>query len=55
MTAAGMGLQAGAWAGGVPAQGGKQLGQAVRNAVKQGQGFPEGGRERGLTPEAKAD
>ena len=42
VTAAGMGLQAGAWAGGTAAQGGKQLGQAVRNAVKQGQALSRG-------------
>ena len=35
-------LQAGAWAGGAAAQGGKQLGQAVRNAVKQGQVLSRG-------------
>jgi hypothetical protein len=37
VTAAGLGFQAGGWTGGAAAQGGKQLGQAVRNAVKQGQ------------------
>ena len=42
VTAAGMGLQAGAWAGGAAGQGGKQLGQAVRNAVKQGQALSRG-------------
>jgi type IV secretion system protein TrbL len=42
VTAAGMGYQAGAWAGGAAVQGGKQLGQAVRNAVKQGQALSRG-------------
>jgi P-type conjugative transfer protein TrbL len=42
MTAAGIGYQAGAWAGGAAVQGGKQLGQAVRNAVKQGQALSRG-------------
>ena len=42
MNAAGMGYQAGAWAGGAAVQGGKQLGQAVRNAVKQGQALSRG-------------
>jgi type IV secretion system protein TrbL len=42
VTAAGMGYEAGAWAGGAAVQGGKQLGQAVRNAVKQGQALSRG-------------
>jgi type IV secretion system protein TrbL len=42
VTAAGLGFQAGGWAGGAAAQGGKQLGQAVRNAVKQGQALSRG-------------
>lgn len=42
VTAAGIGYQAGAWAGGAAVQGGKQLGQAVRNAVKQGQALSRG-------------
>ena len=42
VTAAGMGYQAGEWAGGAAVQGGKQLGQAVRNAVKQGQALSRG-------------
>jgi type IV secretion system protein TrbL len=42
VTAAGMGYEAGAWAGGAAVQGGKQLGQAVRNAVKEGQALSRG-------------
>jgi type IV secretion system protein TrbL len=42
VTAAGLGYQAGGWAGGAAVQGGKQLGQAVRNAVKQGQALSRG-------------
>jgi type IV secretion system protein VirB6/type IV secretion system protein TrbL len=42
LAASNMGYQAGAWAGGAAVQGGKQLGQAVRNAVKQGQALSRG-------------
>src|SRR6266481_8738351 len=42
VAAAGIGAQAGAWAGGAAVQGGKQLGSAVRNAVKQGQTLSRG-------------
>jgi type IV secretion system protein VirB6/type IV secretion system protein TrbL len=42
VTAAGLGYQAGGWAGGAAVQGGKELGQAVRNAVKQGQALSRG-------------
>ena len=42
VTAAGMGYEAGAWAGGAAVQGGKQLCQAVRNAVKEGQALSRG-------------
>ena len=42
LNAAGMGYQAGAWTAGAAAQGGKQLGSAVRNAVKQGQALSKG-------------
>jgi type IV secretion system protein VirB6/type IV secretion system protein TrbL len=42
VAAAGIGAQAGAWAAGAAAQGGKQLGTAVRNAVKQGQTLSRG-------------
>jgi type IV secretion system protein VirB6/type IV secretion system protein TrbL len=42
LNAAGLGYQAGAWTAGAAAQGGKQLGSAVRNAVKQGQALSRG-------------
>jgi type IV secretion system protein TrbL len=42
VTAAGIGYQATAWASGAAVQGGKQLGSAVRNAVKQGQALSRG-------------
>ena len=42
LAAAGIGAQAGAWAAGAAAQGGKQLGSAVRNAVKRGQALSRG-------------
>ena len=42
LAAAGMGYQAGSWVSGAAAQGGKQLGSAVRNAVKQGQALSRG-------------
>jgi type IV secretion system protein TrbL len=42
VTAAGLGYAAAEWAGGAAVQGGKQLGQAVRNAVKQGQALSRG-------------
>jgi type IV secretion system protein TrbL len=42
LVASNMGYQAGAWAGGAAVQGGKQLGHAVRNAVKQGQALSRG-------------
>ena len=42
LAASGMGYRAGAWVGSAAAEGGKQLGQAVRNAVKQGQTLSRG-------------
>jgi P-type conjugative transfer protein TrbL len=42
VAAAGIGAQAGAWAGGAAVQGGKQLGSAVRAAVKRGQTLSRG-------------
>jgi type IV secretion system protein VirB6/type IV secretion system protein TrbL len=42
VAAAGIGAEVGAWVGGAAVQGGKQLGAAVRNAVKQGQTLSRG-------------
>ena len=42
VTASGMGQQVAEWAGNAAAQGGKQFGEAVRNAVKQGQSLSKG-------------
>jgi len=42
MAAAGIGAQAGTWAAGAAVQGGRAMGTAVRNAVKQGQTLSRG-------------
>ena len=42
LAASGIGYQGAQWASGAAVQGGKQLGQAVRNAVKQGQALSRG-------------
>jgi len=42
VAAAGIGAEVASWAGGAAVQGGKQLGSAVRNAVKRGQTLSKG-------------